>query len=282
MKNILTTISKLFAPLMVVFVLFSCGDEHEFSPYSELDSTTNARMKFYNMTVGPLGTNFSANWFINDIKTSSVLVTTGLPLGIASGGQFPSGIIYTSISSGSQTMKMVIPTKAATSTTPEVPATDVFTSPLVVEEGKNYTTIAVGASPNYSAYTVKDDVSVVTDPTKAYIRFLNLISNAPTGGYDLSIVQLNTNAVIYSGVAYLKGSEVFIPIAPVDDALTTPYEIQLRTIGTTTIVAKLATGFIPRKGKAYTVLAKGYVGGLSNGLPSTTVNIPTVDWFTNK
>ena len=49
---------------------------------------------------------------------------------------------------------------------------------------------------------------------------------------------------------------------------------------TTTIVAKFS--YTPRKGRVYTIFCRGYVGGLNNGLPSSTVNIPVLTFYTNK
>jgi len=261
---------------MFVITLFSCGEDHNFTPYAgSLNDFTyqQAQVKFLNATIGPNGTNFGVNWFVNDVKTSAVVVTTGLPLGIASGGQYPASINYAFVPGGSQTMKVEIPATAT------VAASTLLTSPLVVEGYKNYSTFVVGASPTYAVYTVADDLTV-TDPTKAYIRFLNVIPNSPTTGYDLSIKELNSNALLYSGVKYLGGKAAFIPITPIPDLESTTYEVQLRTVGTTTIVAKFT--FTPRKGRVYTFVSRGYVGGLSAGAPSTTVNIPVLTFYTNK
>ncbi|MDD5149269.1 MAG: DUF4397 domain-containing protein [Flavobacterium sp.] len=270
MKNKIITINKLLATALLTLVLFtSCGDETNFAPYAESIPAANASVKFQHTAVGPAGVNFTVNWSLNDVKTSSVLVTTGLPLGIAYGKQYPDAINYTTVPAGSPNMKVEIP---ATDT---VPASTLFTSPLVLEGGKNYTTFVVGSSPNYSAYTVGDNLTV-GDPTKAYVRFLNVISNSPVTGYDLSIKELNSNAVIYSGVNYLGGNTAFIPITPIADLESTTYEVQLRTVGTTTIVAKFT--FTPRKGRVYTFYSYGYVGGI----PTSTKNIPALTYYTNK
>ncbi|MFV8328428.1 DUF4397 domain-containing protein [Flavobacterium sp. ZS1P14] len=276
MKNKIITISKTIALLLVTVTLFSsCGEEHDFAPYSESVAATAAKVKFTNAAIGPNGTNFSVNWFVNDVKTTAALTLTGLPLGIAYGGQYPSVYNYALLPSGSQSLRVEIPATAT------IPTATVFSFPLTTEAKMNYSTFVVGASPNYAAYTVKDNLNIAdADPTKAYIRFLNLIPNSPTTGYDLSIKELNSNAVLYSGVKYLQGNEVFIPITPVPDLDALTYEIQLKTIGTATIVAKIT--MTPRKGRIYTFLSRGYVGGLSNGLPSATVNIPVVAWYTNK
>lgn len=274
MKNKTISKTKITTLIMLILILLtSCGEDHNFTPYAESVSATTAKVKFLNTTIGPNGTNFTVNWSVNDVKTSAVVVTTGLPLGIATGSQYPAAINYAVVPAGNHTMKVEIP--ATTST----PASTVLTSQLAIEAGKNYTTFLVGASSTYSAYTVNDDLTV-GDPTKAYVRFLNVISNTPDAGYDLSIKQLNSNALLYSGVKYLSGNSAFIPITPIPDLESTTYEVQLRTAESTTVVAKFT--FTPRKGRVYTFFSRGYVGGLSNGSPSTKENIPVLTYYTNK
>lgn len=276
MKNIKITITKyLGLAVLTLGVFSSCGDETDFSPYKESVSETDALVKFQHTAIGPDGKNFSVDWYIDDVKTSGVNVLSGLPIGINYGSGYPAAINYSLVPSGTKNLKVEIPATATTA------ASTLFTSPFNFEAKKNYTSFIVGLSPNYTAYTIKDDLSVAeSDPTKAYIRFINVIANTPSTGFGLSIKELNSNAVIYSGVTYLKGNEVFIPITPVPDLESTAYEFQLRTVGTATIVAK--TTLTPRKGRVYTFFSRGYVGGLSNGLPSTTVNIPVLTYYTNK
>lgn len=266
MKYKIISINYIAAILMFAITLFSsCGDETDFSPYVESIPAANASVKFQHVAV-PTGANFTVNWFLNNVKTSSVLVIDDLPKGISYGGSYPVAINYATVPAGSLNMKVEIP---ATST---VEASTLFTSTLALEGGKNYTTFVVGASPDYSAYTVLDDLTV-GDPTKTYVRFLNVISNSPIAGYDLSINQLSSNAVIYSGVAYLGGNNTFIPITPIPDLESTTYEVQLREVGTTTIVAKFT--FTPRKGRVYTFYSYGLVGG-------PTANVPKLTYYTNK
>jgi hypothetical protein len=274
MKNKIISINKIATLVLFALTLFSsCGDDHNFTPYAESVDATAAKVKFLNTTIGPNGTNFTVNWSVNNTKTSAVVVTSGLPLGIATGGQYPASINYAFVPAGNQTMKVENPATAT------VAASTVLTSPLAVEATKNYTTFVVGASPTYTAYTVADNLTVA-DPTKAYIRFLNVIPNSPDAGYDLSIKELNSNALVYTGVKYLSGNIAFIPITPIPDLESTTYEVQLRTVGTATIVAKFT--LTPRKGRVYTFFSRGYVGGLSAGAPSATVNIPVLTFYTNK
>ena len=278
MKNKKIIAKGFFATLLLTATLLtSCGEEHNFYPNAKPVSDQDAKVKFTNAAIGPNGTNFTANWFANDVKATAVTVTAvnGLPLGVPYGSQFPATINYALVANGNQSIKVEIPATAT------VAASTLLTFPLNLEAQSNYSTFIVGSSPNYASYTVKDDLSIAnTDPSKAYIRFLNLIPNSPVDGYDLSIKELNSNAVIYSKVKYLQGKETYIPLNVVPDLENTSYEIQLRTVGTATIVAKFS--YTPRKGRVYTIFCRGYVGGLNNGLPSATVNIPALTFYTNK
>lgn len=276
MKNIKITITKyLGLAVLTLGVFSSCGDETNFSPYQESVPETAALVKFQHTAIGPDGVNFTANWYVDDVKTTSVNVSSGLPLGIGYGSAYPAPINYSLIPSGDKNLKVEIPATATTE------ATALLTSPFNIEAKKNYTSFLVGLSPNYTAYTINDDLSVAEkDPTMAYIRFINVIANSPSTGFDLSIKELNSNAVVFSGVDYLKGNEVFIPITPIADLESTTYEFQLRAVGSTTVIAK--STLTARKGRVYTFICRGYVGGLSKGLPSATVNIPVLTYFTNK
>ncbi len=254
----------------------SCGDETNFSPYKESVDENAAFVKLINTTIGPLGTNFTVNWYLDDTKISSgVASTTGYINGVGTGSQFPASTNYAQIPSGTAALKVEIPATAT------VPASTVKTENLTTEAQKNYTSFIAGASPNYVVYTLKDDLSVVqNDPNKAYIRFINLIPNSPATGYDLSIKELNSNAVLLSGVKYLAGNETFIPIPTPSDLEIDTFEFQIREVGSTTVVKNVS--FTPRKGRVYTIFCRGYVGGLSNGNTSTTVNIPVLTYYTNK
>jgi pseudouridine-5'-phosphate glycosidase len=58
------------------------------------------------------------------------------------------------------------------------------------------------------------------------------------------------------------------------------YAVQLRTAGTTTVIA--STTLTPRSSRIYTFFSRGLVGGLSAGAPSATVNIPAITFYTNR
>lgn len=309
MKNILNTIKKAVLPLLGMVLIASCGEEHNFTPYETTAPENAANVKFIHTAVGATGTNFQVNLFMGTDKISSVGVTIGFPTGTGYGSMYP-GSFYSLVKSGDQPLSAVSPKIAATATAPEIPAIERFVGKLVTEKGKYYSNFLIGSAPNvapvtYSTYQISDDFSVVTDQTKAYIRFVNLITNTPTVGYDLGLIKTTTISGItpvvtnevqtFRNVTFKGGSEVFIPIEAQDPTDSRGYQIQLRIAGSATnnptlaapsLVANLAnagTGiFVPRAGRVYTIFVRGFAGGLSAGLPSATVNNSTISWYTNK
>lgn len=285
MKNQYKKYSMLL--LLLVALFLSCEKDHDFTPYAENVSTTDAKLKFIHTAVGPNGTNFSINYLINDKKVSAVSVSSGLPIGFNYGFAYPLSINYAFIQAGTQTLKVV---KPATTAISEILVTSNI---ITTEPGKNYSSFLVGLSPDYSIFNINDDLSVSTiNPNKAYIRFINLIANTPAGGYDLGIIkttaatttspEFKTEIKKFESINFKGGSEVFIPLETIKETENTPYEIQLRSAGTTTVITSYTNGFVFRAGRIYTIFSRGYVGGLSNGLPSATANIPTVILYVNK
>ena len=309
MKNIVNTIKKAVLPLLGMVLFASCGEEHNFTPYATAAPENAANVKFLHTAVGATGTNFTVNWFMGTDKISAVGVTIGLPIGTSYGGVYP-GPFYATVKSGDQPLSAVTPKIAATATVPEIPAVERFVGKLVTENGKYYSNFLIGTVPNvapvtYSTYQVNDDFSVATDKTKAYIRFINVITNTPAAGYDLGLIKTTSisgaattvtkEVQTFKNVTFKGGSEVFIPIEAQDPTDARGYQIQLRLAGSATnnptltapaLVANRAnsgTGvFVPRAGRIYTIYTSGFAGGLSAGAPSTTVNIPGIGWYTCK
>lgn len=308
MKNIFNTIKKAVLPLLGVVLIASCGDEHNFTPYATTAPENAANVKFIHGAVGANGTNFQVNYFMGTEKLSAIGVTIGLPIGIPYGSLYPV-TLYGLVKSGDQPLSAVTPIIAATSTLPEIPAVDRFVGKIVTEKGKYYSNFLVGSLPNvtpvtFSTYQINDDFSVALDKTKAYIRFINVISNTPVAGYDLGIIKTTsisgaTTTVTkeiqtFKNVTFKGGSEVFIPIEAQDPVDARGYQIQLRIAGSATntpalvapaLVANRAnsgTGIlVPRAGRIYTIYTTGFAGGLSAGASSATVNIPGISWYTN-
>ncbi len=305
MKNTKQIILNFFYFLLLVCGLISCEKEHDVAPFEGAVPANAAQLKFINTAIGSLGINFGVNMFINDIKSSSVGVTIGLPIGTGHGGIYPISANYAAVPAGNQTLKLIMPFRAgipATATAcpiPESPTTTIATTPLVTEAGKYYSRFLVGTAPSYSIFEATDDLSVTNiNQTNAFIRFFNFITNTPVTGYDLVFVRtrpatLTTPAITstvktFLGVRYLGGSPVFEAFIPIPATENIADVVQLRVAGTTTVVATVANGFVARPGRVYTFFARGVVGGLTCGMPaataipSATANIPVITFYTNR
>lgn len=305
MKNIFKKIKYNFLPLLGILMVCSCGEENDFSPYETFDIDNKAKVKFIHTAVGAAGVNVQLNYFLDTEKISAVGVASGLPLGTSFGSIYPI-TNYANISTGNQTLKGISPTIAATATVPEIPAIERFSEAVNFEAGKFYSIFTIGTDPKvtpvtYTTHKVKDDLSVVNlDKTKAYIRFINLISNTPTAGYDLGLIKVTSISGItpvttkevatYRAITFKGGDEKFIAIEPQEATDNRGYQIQLRTAGAAINTPALAapflvanqansgTGvFIPRAGRIYTIYCRGYFGGV----PSATSNQPSLSFYTN-
>ena len=310
MKNIFKTIKKAIVPLLAVAMISSCGDENNFTPYATSTPENAANVKFIHTAVGAAGTNFQVNYFMGADKITSVGVTVGLPIGMSYGSPYPVVINYALINSGEQPLTITSPLIAATTTTAAIPAVERFIGKITTEKGKFYSSFLIGSLPNttpvtYSTFQVNDDLSVVNlDKTKAYIRFINVITNAPVTGYELGIIKttsingaattVTTEIQTYKNVAFKGGDEKFIAIEAQNPTDSRGYQLQLRVAGSASnnptlaapaLVANLgntgATAFVPRSGRVYTIYCRGFAGGLSAGAPSATVNAPGISFFSN-
>jgi hypothetical protein len=311
MKNIFKTIKKTVLPLIALVMIASCENEHNFTPYATSVPENAANVKFIHSAVGASGTNFQVNYFMGTEKISSVGVTVGLPNGTGYGSLYPATINYGLVKSGDQPLSAVTPIIAPTATVPEIPAVERFVGKLVTEKGKYYTNFLIRSIPTidpitYSTFQINDDLSVANlDKTKAYIRFINVITNSPVAGYDLGIIKTTSvsggtpvvtkEVQTFKNVNFKGGDEKFIAIEAQESTDFRGYQLQLRIAGSASnnptltapaLVANQAnsgTGiFVPRAGRIYTIYCRGFAGGLSNGLPSATVNIPVITFYTNK
>jgi len=252
--NKIKTIKNTFTIAFVIILVSSCGDENNFERYTIAPPTDNANVKFIHVgtALAPI------NWFIDGEKvTSGAKVTSGLPLGVIYGGllnglyrgAYPTTANYASIKSGTKSMK--IETAATTS----IPASTVLNVPITLEPRKYYTTFVTGNTPNYSVFTVNDDLSAI-DPNKANIRFFNMVSNAPATGYDFSITEINAGANLFTSVPYLGGNASFTPIDVVADNVSATYSFKVKLAGTNTVVASIGYATF-RRGRIHTIFIYG-------------------------
>lgn len=244
----------VFLPVILVALLMACGDAHNY--YANITPATGGRVKFLHTAADAPAIDIYAN----DAKINGAVPTAAnLPVAVSYLGLFPS-VDYAVIPAGSPTFKVIDP---ATTTT-------VLTGALPIEDGKYYSVFAIGTAPTYSVLALNDNLDVA-DPTKTYIRFINLISNTPTAGMEVGITQIGSGDAIYTGVGYKGGKPEFLGITPVASG-GTAYTFELRNSGSKTVIKTLSLS--PAAGRIYTIYAMGIVGN--------TAKAPTLAFYTNK
>ncbi len=249
----------IFLPVILVTLLMACGDAHNY--YANITPATGGRVKFLHTAADAP----AVDVYANDAKINGAVPTAAnLPVAVSYLGLFPS-VDYALIPAGSPTFKVVAPAAGA------IPATTVLTGAIPVEDGKYYSIFAIGTAPNYSVLALNDNLEIA-DRTKAYIRFINLISNTPTAGMEVGITQIGSGDAIYTGIGYKGGKPEFLGITPVATGGSTAYTFELRNSGSKTVIKTLSLS--PAAGRIYTIYAMGIVGN--------TAKAPTLAFYTNK
>lgn len=177
----------------------------------ELPTTSvdgKASLKFFNFGVNSP----SINFFVNDSKITAIASATGAEsiTGLAYGGVFPA-TNYCLLSPATYTFKGITPDLAATD-----PKVVVATIPGTLEGNKSYSLYTCGiyntTTKTTDAFVVEDKIPAV-NPAGASIRFINTISNAPSG-FDLVIKNTITliEYPVAKNVIYKTGSDfVLVP-----------------------------------------------------------------------
>lgn len=293
MKNIYISLSKIVLGISFLALSVSCEKDHNFSPNSTYIDNSNAKLKFIhtslNSTVSELSYGF--NFFLDQKKISAVPSTTGYPFGFTYGSIYPVPNNYALVPNGSQTLRVERVERVVQSPIGPTffPAITVATNTVNFASGKYYSSFLVDFLPNSMVFTVNDEIDTLDKfAPNAFIRFFNFIPNTPAAGYDLVFIKtipatpstpMSTMIVkTFSGITYKGGSEIFVPIESVPELESGAYKLELRTAGTTTIVASLATGFVPRNGRVYTAFARGNFGGF----PNATTQLPVIAFYTNR
>ena len=251
-----TNISKTIGLFVVVLLLGACGGETN-NPYKDISPAQGARVKFYHAAPDAPAIDI----YVNDQRLSGI--NTIPPATAGSLAYFNSYPLqdYASIAPGTAKTKVVAPVSATNPT-----ETTVLTADIPVEDGKYYSVFAYGAGAKPEAILWADNL-MATDKSKAYIRFLNLITGTPVGGYDLAI----NGVVVYKNIDYKAGSANFIALEPIAFGATA-IAIQLRAAGTATVVS--ATTLQPYAGRFYTFIGRGLVSEKTGAkIPTLSVSV---------
>ncbi|RYF78333.1 MAG: DUF4397 domain-containing protein [Cytophagaceae bacterium] len=231
-----TTTIYLFGALGLL--LSACGTKSDI--LSNQIPATGARVKFVHAVVdGP-----TVNVFANDTKLNGTA--------LAYGTTFPTE--YSVLMPGQTTLKV---STVASGTVAEAA---VLTAPVALEADKYYSVVAAGTAAAPVGFIVNDD-QTVTDPTKNYIRVLNLLSTGQAVDFAIGT---GTTALV-TNVPY-KGVSDYIAVAP--NAAASPYSLQIRNTGTATLIGTALSFNTLNQGRKYTLVVRGAVGRTGTAAPT--------------
>lgn len=224
--------------------LFACIGESN-DQLTIVTPASGARVKFHHMVSDGPGVSI----LVNDRPFSGVLTVAPATPGVITYGNIYPSNDYATIDAGSAKVEIVVPASGST------PQTSIISGTVPLETNKYYSVFAVGSAATASLEPlVIEDKLTPSDTSKAYIRIVNTVVNATTG-YDLGF---NGNYLI-SNVTYKKASD-FVAITPLATGASA-LPLQVRVNGTTTNLAPTNFTLSPIKGRFYTVLLRGRVGG---------------------
>ena len=253
---------RSIAVLLCGIALTSCFEENAVQDITA--TLPGSRIKFFNFGVNAPGVNFYAN----DTKMTAITSATGVEstTGVVYGG-VGSGSFYSALGPGQYNFTGKI---AATVDKDLI----VSTVPGSLEDGKAYSMYMSGfyntTTKTVEGFLVEDPFTDEFDFTKAYVRFVNAISNSnPMTLYVRDTTTL-VETPIGGAVAYkAAGAFVAVPQAT--------YTLNTRNTGApANVIVRTGVQFIA--GKVYTVGARGDITVVS----TTAVNRPFLDVTANR
>lgn len=224
--------------------------------------TAGARLKVINAAPDlPGGVEVAINGkkFTAFIPSGATASSPGIAVGLPFGNSYPStGSNYAIVSPGAQSLSLTSP---ATSTVNS--ATAVGTSSATLDDNAYYSLFISGTGVQPETVLLKDDFTQLTSSAKFYVRFVNLIPNAPTG-YDLYV--LSADGKVATPVAQNIGYKAASPFVTLD-AFINP-SLVLRAAGSTTNVGATYTFSNLANGRVLTLFARGIVGRTGTAAPA--------------
>jgi len=255
------TIHRAFAALACAALLSSC-DKNAVQPLT--GPVAGARVKFFNFGVNAPAVNFYAN----DVKLTAVISATGTEstTGTASGAA-GSGGFYSAVEPGQYTLAG----KIAATVDKDLAISTVSTT---LADGKAYSFFMSGiyntTAKTVEGFVVEDDFPAAFDYTKAYVRFVNAISNANPMTLYAKNTTTSAEVAVGGGVAY-KGAGAFTAVP------NGTYDLSTRYAGVTTnAVTRAAVSF--SAGRVYTIGARGDITVTS----TTAATRPQLDNTANR
>lgn len=240
--------NKIFLGLIAVAAIcLSCEKESSLPDRFTPIPAGSSNVKF--LMVSPNAVN--VNFFVNGIKSSAVASTsTGVVQGLNYASIYPATTGYTTIPSGS----LKIEAKVTDSST-VMPGAVLSTSTHNLESNKFYTFALVDSVSKISTVLIEDDPTV-PDPSKAYLRVGNLVSNA--ANVTLEIIKtkpgIATSIKLFSNLPFKS----FTAFEMLEAGAGEEYKVSLKNATTNVELSSLT--FTPTITKKYTIFARGVMG----------------------
>lgn len=266
MKNI---VNKALAFLAVGFLLSSC-EENAIVEQTDY-VTTGANVRF-SVAAQDAPT---VNFYLNDQRiTAKPATADGFPTGLfwsstIANTMYPGGYGYANVPAGSYTLRAIQDATTTIDTTIKAPGDTLFTKRLVEPKVIASVPVNLTTSSNFSAYLVgmKEtvdavektvfDIVVVNDEippydfSKSFVRFVNVMSNAP-GNFTIKAVGTDpvTDTVVVATNIPFKGQTNYVAITP------GVYNISVFMEGKPTAYTTWTAGNI-LPGRTYTFFTRG-------------------------
>ncbi|GAB3641717.1 DUF4397 domain-containing protein [Spirosoma arcticum] len=232
------TIKATLLPFLAAITLLACGPENDI--LRNQTPASGARVKvLHTIPDGP-----AIDLFVNDTKLNGAAVTYGT--------NFP-GNEYAVLTPGSAVVRV------STVASGTVVAQTILSATAPVEADKYYTVAAAGTAAAPTAVVFNDDLSL-PDASKAYYRVINLVSGGPAVDFAIG-----TSAPLITNVATGKASD-FVAVNPTTSI--SPYSLQVRSTGTTTLIGTAIANATAGVGRKYTILVRGIAGRMGTQAPT--------------
>jgi hypothetical protein len=219
-----------------------------------------SRIRFFNFGVNAPNVNFYAN----DQKMTAIVSATG--------AESVNGVAYGSVGSGGNYNGIAAGTYTFTGKISAAADKDVSISPVQAQiaDGKWYSYYVSGfyntTSKSAEAFVVEDNLPAV-DYTKAYVRFVNAISNSSPMALTAK-EQATSVATAVGGVVAYKGAGDFVALTP------GLYDISARASGASADAFPARTSVSFAAGRIYSISARGDITLASS---TTATNRPFLD-----
>ena len=256
--------NKIFISIVSVLIVATSCDKQEsiptrFKPTSE----NNANVKILLLSPDAPGVNIFAN---GSKITGAPASTTGNVSGFVFPTIYPGSVGYISLAPGSVKLEAKVPDSSSV-----MPGAVIATTTETLVPKKFYTYVLMDSMKKISTVLIEDDPTV-PDPTKAYIRVGNFVSNSSS--VNIEILKTSTGtpfSKVYPNVPFksVTAFEAF------EGGRGEVYRVFLRH-PTTNAKLDSITSFTPVNTKKYTIYGRGVMG-----LTGTNTRRPIITFYTN-